>query len=96
MVRLQSVMFAAILMASSLGAGLAEAKTTKSKVGGEAAGAQAAGGSHKDAMAQCESQYGGQRFFLGRDRYAYIEQCFHSATGMYPHQVKMNCGVKGC
>jgi hypothetical protein len=97
--RLQSVIFYAFLLASLTAVGLAEAKTTKatkSKVGGAAATAQAAGGTHKNAMAECEAQYGGQRFFLGRDRYAYIEQCFKSLTGMYPHQASMNCSVKGC
>jgi hypothetical protein len=98
MVGLQLGTLSALSLALLITAGVAEAKTktTKSKAGATTASAQAAGGTHKSAMAECEAQYGGQRFFLGRDRYAYIEQCFKSATGMYPHQANMNCSVKGC
>jgi hypothetical protein len=98
MVGLQLGTLSALSLALLITAGVAEAKTKtiKSRASGEAASAQAPGGAHKNAMAECESQYGGRRPFLERDRYAYIEQCFKSATGMYPHQAKMNCSVKNC
>jgi len=96
--KFQSVMFSALLMASFAAAGPADSKTKdRSRVpGARLASAQVGGGTQKDAMALCESYYGGQRFFLGRERYAYIEQCYHSATGMYPHQTQTNCKIDRC
>src|ERR1700691_444970 len=100
-----SVVFSALVLVSFLDAHPADARTkAKPRVPGAQLASlplgngthPAANGAHNDAMAQCESQYGGQRVFLGRDRYAYIEQCFHMATGRYPHQVQMNCRIQGC
>jgi hypothetical protein len=102
MMKLHSVLFAALVLASFFDALPAESKT---KDGARLPAAQLAnfqpgkaanGSTHKSAMAECEAQYGGQRFFLGRERYAYIEQCFRQSTGMYPHQVQMNCSIARC
>jgi hypothetical protein len=91
-----SVVFSALLVVSFAGAGPAASKTKPRVQGAQLASAQVGGGAQRDAMAQCESYYGGQRFFLGRERYAYIEQCYHSATGKYPHQTQTNCKVDRC
>jgi hypothetical protein len=94
----QSVIFSALLVASFVAAGPAASKVKdKARLpAAQLASAQVGGAGHKDAWTRCQSQYDGQRFFLGRDRYAYIEQCFHNETGMYPHQAKLNCTINRC
>jgi hypothetical protein len=47
-------------------------------------------------MVECEGMYGGNRGFLGRDRYAYIEQCFKNITGKTPGDVGVNCTLRRC
>jgi hypothetical protein len=49
---------------------------------------------HLKAMEECKSQAGGRRFWLGRDRYAYIETYFKMLTGSYPFQVNVNCRMR--
>ena len=94
----QFVMCAALLLGSFLAAGPAASKTKDSPrlPAAQLASVPVGSGAHKDAWTRCQSQYDGQRYFLGRDRYAYIEQCFHNETGKYPHQVQMNCTVNRC
>jgi hypothetical protein len=49
-----------------------------------------------DAMRQCQTYYGGNRFWLNRDRYAYIEECVRQKTGFTPTQLHLNCKVWMC
>jgi hypothetical protein len=69
------------------------ASTSKSKGGTKPAVAQTA---HQKAMATCQTYYGGQRGSLGAVRYAFIEQCFKNATGMFPAQAKLKCKLRSC
>jgi hypothetical protein len=101
--KLRSVMLSATLLASCFAACEADAKA-KRLPGAQLASFPVTGSSqansgqgspaHQKAMAECLSQYGGQRFWLNRDRYAYIEQCFMMATGKYPHQVQADCHLR--
>jgi hypothetical protein len=106
--KLQSVMLSAILIAScfaaceAAAAAAAKAKTRLPAAqlasipvtGSSPANAGQGNSVHLKAMEECKSQYGGRRFGLGRDRYAYIEQCFKMATGSYPFQVNANCSMR--
>jgi len=58
-----------------------------------AAGTQTA---YEEAWVSCQAQFAGNRGFLGRDRYASLEQCFKDKTGKYPGQVGMNCNLRRC
>lgn len=51
---------------------------------------------YQNVMTMCETFYGGRRGHLGRDRYAYIEQCFKHETGLYPFQLNLNCKIRQC
>jgi hypothetical protein len=57
---------------------------------------QGSQGSYEDAWYTCQSWYAGNRGFLAKDRYAYVEQCFKDKTGKYPGQVGMNCSLRRC
>jgi len=101
-----SVMLSAILFASCFAAcEAAAAAKAKSRLpaaqlaslpvtGSSPAKAGEGNSAHLKAMEECKSQYGGRRFWLGRDRYAYIETCFKMLTGSYPFQVNVNCSMK--
>jgi hypothetical protein len=73
-------------------AGFAEAKAATKKTDAS----QTASTNYNQAMYQCASNYAGNRGYLGRDRGSYIETCFKSLTGKYPHEVGVNCPLRRC
>jgi hypothetical protein len=93
-----SVMVVSTFVLASLVASASAQSKTKPRVPGAQLASVPVGGSssHKDVWARCQSNYDGQRYFLGRERYAYLEQCFHNETGKYPHQVQLNCTINRC
>jgi len=52
--------------------------------------------SYEQTWYTCQARYAGGRGFLAKDRWAYIEQCFHDATGKYPGQLGLNCYLRRC
>ena len=52
--------------------------------------------SYEQTWYTCQSRYAGGRGFLANYRWAYIEQCFHDATGKYPGQLGLNCYLRRC
>jgi hypothetical protein len=86
------VAFAAVGVASLL---VANSVNAASKDTQKTPAAQASN-THQDAMYACEAMYAGNRGYLGKDRYAYIERCFKDKTGKYPFEVNQNCSLRRC
>jgi hypothetical protein len=90
------VAFAAAVLASLLVADSVSAQSRDKPKPAAAQGTQGTQGAYEEAWTACQAQFAGNRGFLGRDRYAYIEQCFHDKTGKFPGQVGMNCQLRRC
>ena len=90
--------FAVIVIFISLAVSLSDGRAAGSpkSIGREAVVSQKADSAELSAWADCQRNYGGRRGFLGRDRYAFIEQCFKLKTGKYPAQLQLNCKLRGC
>jgi hypothetical protein len=93
--KLQLVLLSTLLVAPLLVANPVEAKTKNTRMH-PALASYTPGRDYQTAMVECEGMYGGNRGFLGRDRYAYIEQCFKNKTGKTPGDVGVNCTLRRC
>jgi hypothetical protein len=92
------ILFSASFIAALLCAGLAESKTTKTTRAKIASTSDAGVLStpNSRAMYECMARYAGNRGFLGKDRGAFIEQCFKGLTGKFPFEVGENCTLRRC
>jgi len=94
--KLHLVLLSTLLMAPLVDANPVEAKTRNVLVRPALASNATESSVYQSAMRECEGFYGGQRFLLGRDRYAYIEQCFKIKTGKTPSELQINCTLRRC
>jgi hypothetical protein len=92
-----SVLFPALCLVPLLAAGPAESKTNHHKrTNPQVASAATASTSGSAAMNQCMSYYAGNRGYLGKDRYVYIEECVRQLTGHTPADLQVNCTLRKC
>jgi len=89
--KLQLVLVPTLLIAPLLAPNPVEAKTQSVRASNATASRD-----YQSTMHECEGYYAGHRGFLGKDRYAYIEQCFKNITGMTPAQLQINCSLRRC
>ena len=83
--RFTAILFLALVLASVFDSCFAEQATSR-----------VATPAQQKAWADCQNYYRGQRFMMNKDRYGLIEACFKNATGMYPAQLQLNCGLRRC
>ena len=90
--RFPIILFSTVFVAALFDVGLAESKAAKKESPSSTTGVMTT----SQAMYECLSRYAGNRGFLGRDRYAFIEGCFKGLTGKYPFEVHENCTLRRC
>jgi hypothetical protein len=94
--KLRLVLLPALLMAPLLDPKPVESKTQSARMRPDLASNATMSRDYQSAMYECEARYAGPRGYLGRDRYAYIEQCFKDMTGKTPAQMQINCSLRRC
>jgi hypothetical protein len=94
--KLQLVLLSTLLVVPLLDAKPVEAKTKHVRAHPVVASNAPAGRDYQSVMAECEGMYAGNRGYLGRDRYVYIEQCFKNITGKSPADLQVNCTLRRC
>jgi hypothetical protein len=91
-----SVLFPALCLVPLLAAGPAESKSSQKRPNAQVASVTTANASGIAAMNECQARYAGNRGYLGKDRYAYIEGCVRQMTGRTPADMQLNCALRKC